>query len=236
MTASAQPNRPRVRSHVARAVGRARHVVLDFDGVMFDVLAALGPSAREDAVTALLANREHRPRPMLISLATFGVHRTLEFLAQYEPDHAAEAEGLVSGLELDAALTARPGPGLPRLLAACAATDRKVAVVSDLSEPAVLAALHAQALHPHLGAVAARQDLDLSTFGFDDNIERAAALLGVAVTDCLVVTGSCRLLHAARNLGAVGLGCECGRDSRKHLAGAQAAVVAGLATLTRALT
>ncbi len=86
-----------------------------------------------------------------------------------------------------------------------------------------------------IDAVAARQGLDLSTFDPADTIERAAALVGGAVTGCLVVTGSYRLMHAAKRVGAVGLGCECARDSRKHLADAQAPVVPGLATLTRAL-
>jgi hypothetical protein len=31
--------------HVARAVNRADHVLLDFDGIMFDLQAAWGPMA-----------------------------------------------------------------------------------------------------------------------------------------------------------------------------------------------
>ena len=225
----------RVRPHVAHAVTRTRHVLLDFDGVMFNVRDALGPDTREQAVTALLLNRQHRPRPLHITFAFDGIHPTMAFLAQHEPDNAAEAEAAVSTLELDAALTARAAPGLHQFLAACAATGRKVAVISDLSEPAVLATLQARGLYPHIAAVAARQGLDLSTFGAARTAERAADLLGTAVTGCLLVSGNAMTLRAARRIGAGGMGCECGRDRRKHLAAAEAPVVSGLPLLSQAL-
>jgi beta-phosphoglucomutase-like phosphatase (HAD superfamily) len=226
---------PRVRAHIARAVGRARHVMLDFDGVMFDVQAALGPEAREQAVTDLLERREYRPRPLPITFAWFGIHQTLAFLAEREPDHAVEAEALISELELDAALTAKPARILDHLLATCAATARKVAVISDLSEYAVSAALRAHTLDTHVSAVAARQGLDLSAVDAGCTAERAADLLGVPLASCLVVSGSVQRLHAAQRAGAIGLGCECGRDSRKRLADAQTPVVSNLATLAQAL-
>ena len=61
----------------------------------------------------------------------------------------------------------------------------------------------------------------------------AAPLIGMA--NCLVVSGNFGVLYAAHRIGAIGLGCECGRDRRKHLAAIDAPVVSGLATLTRAL-
>jgi hypothetical protein len=67
----------------------------------------------------------------------------------------------VSVLEFDAALAAAPGAGLLDLLSACAVANRRVAVVSDLSEDAVMTALRAHRLHGRIGAVAARQGLDL---------------------------------------------------------------------------
>jgi hypothetical protein len=157
------PTAPRVRAHVMRAVARSRHVMLDFDGVMFDVQAAMGgPEAREQAVTGLLAKREYQLRPLAITCSWFGIHETLAFLAGREPDHAVEAEALTSGLELDAALTGNPARSLGHLLATCAAAGRKVAVISDLSEYAVLAALPAHTLDTHVSAVTARQGIHLS--------------------------------------------------------------------------
>jgi hypothetical protein len=67
----------RVRPHVARAVGRARCVLLDFDGVMFDVRGALGPEARERAIAAFLDSRPHRPRSLFVTFAWVGVHQVL---------------------------------------------------------------------------------------------------------------------------------------------------------------
>ena len=106
MLVSGTQEHPRVRPHVARAVERARAVILDFDGVMFNVQDALGRDARSEAVIALLADREHRPRPS--TFVRFGFDQTLAYVAEHEPDHAGEAEALVSTLERDAALTAVP--------------------------------------------------------------------------------------------------------------------------------
>jgi beta-phosphoglucomutase-like phosphatase (HAD superfamily) len=210
-------------------------VLLDFDGVMFNVQAALGPSAREDAVAELLTNRPHRPRPVAVTLAWDGVHPTMAFLAEWEPDYAAEAETIVSTLEMDAALTAGPAFGLRELLAACAATGRKVAVVSDMCETAVLATLQAHGLNRAIAAVAGRQGLDLSTIDPARTAERAADLLGIPVNGCLLVSGNSRVLRAVRTADAIVLGCECGRDRRKHLAATEAPVVSGLPALTAAL-
>ncbi|MFG2039112.1 hypothetical protein [Dactylosporangium sp. NPDC048998] len=210
-------------------------MLFDFDGVMFDVQAAMGPEARERAVTDLLSRRKYRPRPFPITLSVFGIHQTLAYLAERERDHAAEAEALVSGLELDAAITAKPTRNLDRLLAVCAATDRKVAVISDLSEYAVLATIRARGLDTHVNAVAARQGLDLSAVDAGHTAERATDLLGVPHAACLVVSGSSGRLRRVQQAGAIGLGCECGRDPRKHLADAQTPVVSDLAVLTQAL-
>ncbi|WP_326550806.1 HAD family hydrolase [Micromonospora sp. NBC_01813] len=210
-------------------------MLLDFDGVMFNVKDALGPDTREEAIVTLLADRDHRPRPVPITSAWFGVHQTLEYLAEREPDVAAEAEAVVSALELDAALTARPAEGLPELLGACEASGRQVAVISDLAEPAVLATLRAHGMNGRIAAVAARQGLDLVFRHAGRPAGRAAELLGVDVTECLVVSGNARMLRAARDIGAVSLGCECGRDRRKHLAGTEIPVVSSITTLTRAL-
>jgi hypothetical protein len=50
----------------------------------------------------------------------------------------------VSALELDATLTAHAAPGLHQLLAVCAATGHKIAVINDLSEPALVVTWVAQ--------------------------------------------------------------------------------------------
>ncbi|MFV2017382.1 hypothetical protein [Micromonospora sp. LOL_023] len=49
-------------------------MLLDFDGVMFNVKDALGSDTREKAIATLLADRDHRPRPVPITFAWFGVH------------------------------------------------------------------------------------------------------------------------------------------------------------------
>lgn len=235
MAEPAELQAPRVRAHVARAVARADYVLLDFDGLMFDVQAALGPDRRERAVTELLMSREHRPRSIPITFGWGGVHQTLAYLATYEPDHAVEAEAIVSRLELDAALTAQPAVNLGQVLAACSTTRRAVAVISDLSEEAVLAVLKAHGLQSHVNAVAARQGLDLEAAEANRTVERAADLLGVPTTACLAVSGVWTRLYDAKRAGAASLGCVSGRDSRKHLASPETPVVSNLRALSEAL-
>ncbi len=203
--------------HVARTVGRARHVLLDFDDVMFNVSDALGRRAREQAIAAFLHGRPYRPRPLPISFGWAGLYQVLAYLTTHEPDHVVEAERIVSALEFDAALTVRPATGLQYLLTVCAVTDRRVAVISALSESAVLATLRAHHLDGQVAGVAARQGLDLSFLSNAPTVERAADLIGAALPTCLVVSGNITQLWAARRVGALGLGCECGRDIRKHL-------------------
>jgi hypothetical protein len=224
-----------VRPHVARAVSGATHVLLDFDAVMFDVQTALGSDMRERAVADLLTGRPYRLRPVTITFGWFGVHETLRYLVEHEPDAAAQAETLVSELELTAALLARRADFLGRVLRGCAATGRRVAVFSDLSEPAVLAALAAHPLTPHIGAVAGRQGLDLRGIQAGHAVHRAATLLGVPLGTCLAVSGCARRLRGAGEAGAIALGVECGRDRRKHLARTGTPVVSNLARLDDAL-
>jgi beta-phosphoglucomutase-like phosphatase (HAD superfamily) len=234
LSASGDPDRPRVRPHVACAVGGTRHVLLDFDDVMFNLSDTLRRRSREQAIAAFLQSRPYRPRPLSISFAWDGLYRVLAYLAAHEPDHAVEAERIVSDLELDAALAARPATGLERLLTSCAVTDRRVAVISSLSESAVLGTLRAHDLDRQIAGVAARHGLDMSFLGTAPAIERAADLIGAPVPTCLVVSGNTWQLWTARRVGAVGLGCEGGRDPRRHLA-VYAPVVPRLATLSQAL-
>jgi beta-phosphoglucomutase-like phosphatase (HAD superfamily) len=227
-----QPAR-RVRPHVAEAIARAHHVLLDFDGVMFDVESALGPWARENAIHDYLRTRPYFPRPII--LGAFGVDHMLGFIAEHQPDYLLEAEEALAGRELDAALTAKPAHGLRQLLAACAATRRKVGVISDLAEDAVVATVRSHQLDLHVNAISARQGFDLAAFDAGHTADRAADLLGVPISSCLFVGGRWARIRATQEAGAVGLGCECGREPRKYLASPQVPVVPNLATLIRAL-
>jgi beta-phosphoglucomutase-like phosphatase (HAD superfamily) len=228
----------RVRPHVARAVESARHLVLDFDGVLADVRTALGRMAHEDMITAVLTGPDGwQPRPVLLSFGFHGFHQTLGYLVEHEPDNAVEVERRGSVRELDAALTAAPAPYLDQLFTACTETGAAVAVISDLSEPAVLAAIRGNGWDGQVAAVAARQGVDLSGADAGKATERAADLLGVPVSDCLMVSGDWRRLYAAQGAGAATLGCECRRDRRRHLSYLRAVnpVVANLAVLAQAL-
>jgi hypothetical protein len=71
-------------------------VLLDFDGVMFDVETTMGPGARVRAVHDLLARRPYWPRPLVFG--AFGIHHMLNYIAEHKPDQAAEAEALIAKL------------------------------------------------------------------------------------------------------------------------------------------
>ncbi len=228
-----EPQAVRIRPHVARVVAPAEHVLLDFDGIMFDVLAVIG-GRREQAVADLLAARPYRPRPIPVSFC-WGLFPTLEYLAAHEPDHATEAEALVSGVERDAALAAAAVPGLTEVLGACAATGRTVAVISAMCEQAVRAALRAHGLDGQIAAIAGRQGLDLSTVDPARAVTHAASLLDAPAAKCLSVSGYSFRLNAARRVGAAALGCECGRESRRWMAAEDIPVVANMRQLSAAL-
>jgi beta-phosphoglucomutase-like phosphatase (HAD superfamily) len=198
--------------------------------------AALGPDARESAISHLLARREYRPRPLPVTFAWYGVHHALAFLSEWEPDHAIEAERRVSRLELDAALTAPATDGLRDLMSACSTAGLLVAVFSDLSEAAALSAVQAHQMSGRIAAVAARQGLDIAAADPRYTLQRAADLLGLEVSRCLAVSGYASVLHMAGEMGAIGLGVKCGRDRRKHLAAAGAPVLTSLNQLSHALT
>ncbi len=217
------------------STARSEAVALDFDGVMFDVQAALGSDAREKAISELLLGRERRPLPLPIICAAYGVNRTLVLLSEREPDYAVEVETQVSRLELDAALTARATDGLRGLLDGRSAAGLRVAVFSDLSEAAVLSAVRAHNLSGRITAVAARQGLDITAADARHTPQRAADLLGVDVSGCLAVSGSASVLRMAGDVGATGMGIECRRDPRKPLAAAGAPVISGLTQLGHAL-
>jgi beta-phosphoglucomutase-like phosphatase (HAD superfamily) len=138
-------------------------------------------------------------------------------------------------MEVDAALTAAPTSGFRQLLLACADSGRDVGVISTLDESAILAALRAHGLDPFVKAVAGRRGPDLSTVEAGWAADQAAALLGVPLGSCLYVSGWDARLRSARWAGAVCLGYECGRDSRKHLSGEGIPVVSHLQLLTLAL-
>lgn len=200
---------------------------------MFDVEAALGPWGRENVVHDYLGTRPYFPRPIV--LGAFGMEHMLGYVAEHKPDYAVEAEESLSTRELDAALTARPTPGLRQLLAACAATQRKVGVISDLAEDAVTAVLRSHELVPHLDAISARRGVDLAAFNAGRAAERAADQLGVPIGSCLFVGTNYPRISAAQAAGAVGLGSECGRVRRKDLATMNLPVVPNHATLAQAL-
>jgi beta-phosphoglucomutase-like phosphatase (HAD superfamily) len=200
---------------------------------MFDVEAALGSWGRETAIREFLETRPYFPRPVV--LGAFGPEHMLRYIAEHKPDYAAEAEQALADRELDAALTARPTPGLGQLLAACADSGRKVGVISDLAEDAVTAVLRSHELVPHVDAVSARRGLDLTAFDAGHTAQQAADQLGVSITSCLLVGTSYPRIRAAQEAGAVGIGSECGRVRRKDLASADVPVVPNHATLAQAL-
>jgi beta-phosphoglucomutase-like phosphatase (HAD superfamily) len=227
--------RERVRPHVAAAVGQHLSMILDFDGVMFDVRAALGERAREHAVTEVLHGSVYRVRPLAMSFGWSEVHATMQYLNEREPDHGVAAERAVSRLEMRAATTARVSGGVSALLDACAETGRPVGVISDLAEPAVHAALAGHGFADRVAAVAGRRGLDVTTALAAAGVVRVAQLLGMPVGACVVVSGIGSRLHAVRTVGAVPVGCLCGRDRRKHLAMGRTPVVSSLAGLHAAV-
>jgi beta-phosphoglucomutase-like phosphatase (HAD superfamily) len=217
----------RVRPQVARAVGGARHVLLDFDGVCFAMPDLCRPSALLDALEPRLRHR--------IGIPSYSVAYVLHHLAVHQPDLVDAAESVASIMELDAAISAPMTRGLPEMLAACAAGGRRVWVVGEFDEAAMRAGLRAHGVEHLVAEVAGRLGMDPETYGTVGVAGRAARLLGVDPARCLLVSGRTGVLRAARESGMALLGVVCGHDERKWLS-TYAPVVSNLERLGQALS
>lgn len=211
----------RVRPHVAKAVARARHVLLDFDGVCF-TMPKPGPPK------VILDGLEYRASYWAIP--SWSLTHVVAYLANNEPEIAATAEAAATAIEARDMRNARVVDGLPELLTTIAASGRRAWVIGDYDETLMRSTLRAHGVEQDVAVVAGRRGPEPGTIG----ALGAASLVGADPAGCLLVTGYAGTLHHAENSGMALLGVVSGHDNRKYLAQV-APVVSNLTRLRQAL-
>jgi hypothetical protein len=202
---------------------------------MFDIRSALPPDAMAAAIHQLYTGKKPAIGSICPGYPFIESFMQLRSALQNSPEWGVAVEALMARLEFDASLVAAPAPGLGHLFDVCEDTRRRVVVISDIAEAAVVATLESHGLAHRVDAVVARVGADLDAFMGTSLMAGAVAKLRTEPGECLQVSGYYRRLRWARELGTLTMGCECRRQTRKQLAMPETPVVRGLPQLSDAL-
>lgn len=220
----------------AAAVAVLRHariVLLDFDGPVCSIFAGLpAPQVAADLAQVL------RTHGIAVPVDVVGRGDPLDVLRCAGPNSTADAEEALRRAELLAADSAQPTPGASDFLAACEATGRPVAVVSNNSGPAVARYLDRLGLAPLVTHIEARDPADpalmkphpaLVTRAL--NALRAEPAAAVLIGDSTTDVAAAQTAH----VHVLGYANKPGKDRALADAGADAITdsMAQLADLTR---
>lgn len=132
----------------------ARHLFLDFDGPVCSVYAGTPASTVADQL-----RRELQAAGITVPPGAVTESDPLEIfraVAETCPDHAAEAQQILTTLEVQASTTARPAPGSAELIITARRTGRTVTIVSNNSSAAIAAYLDAHKLKSCIQAIYGR--------------------------------------------------------------------------------
>ncbi|MFC5943099.1 HAD hydrolase-like protein [Micromonospora harpali] len=219
---------------LAAVVGRARVVLLDFDGPVCSVFARHPASAVARELRRLLADRAV-PLPAEI-LAEPDPLAVLRFTATLgRPAVVRLVDEALTRAEVTAARTAEPTPYGREAIGAAHRTGRRVAVVSNNSAECVRAYLSARRLTPYVHPVVGRPEGAPGRMK-PDPYPVLAALRGLDAepADCVLVGDSTTDVEAAHAAGVAAIGYANRPGKRARLAAADA-VVDSMADLVAAL-
>ncbi|MFD5089013.1 HAD family hydrolase [Amycolatopsis thailandensis] len=201
------------------ALTRTSSVLLDFDGPVCSVFSTFTPAAvAHELRTALRLDAAPETQEPF---------ELLGYVARYEPTKLVSAEAELAQLEKMAVLRAEPTPDADAVLRHFSESGRPVVVVSNNSAAAVHAYLEEHGLDSLVASVSSRVNPDPSLLKPHPHLlHRAAAILGCAVTDCLMIGDSATDIEAARAAGAVAVGYanKVGKRERFEHLGADAII------------
>ncbi|WP_219417713.1 HAD family hydrolase [Pseudonocardia nigra] len=211
---------------LATTLRAARAVLFDFDGPICSVFAGFpAPTVAYSLRTSLEERTGKR-----LALAPSQAEDPLEVLrlapTLLGPDVAQVADDLLTTAETTAAGSASPTPGGDSSLRACAATGRRVAIVSNNSGAAVREYLGKHGLTHLVGdAVVGRAYGKPHLMKPDPSpIEAALRLLGVEPNAAVLVGDSVTDVEASRAAGVACIGYANKPGKRDVLAGADAVI------------
>ncbi|MFI6158567.1 HAD family hydrolase [Micromonospora haikouensis] len=219
---------------LASLVGRARVVLLDFDGPVCGVFARHPASAVADELRRLLADRgvplpagiRHEPDPLAVLRFTATLGR---------PAVVRLVDEALTRAEVTAARTAAPTPYGREAIVAAHRAGRRVAVVSNNSAACVRAYLNAHRLTSYVHPVVGRPEGAPGRMKPDPYPVLAALReLAAEPADCVLVGDSATDVEAAHAAGVAAIGYANKPGKRARLAAADA-VVDSMAELVTAL-
>jgi len=212
-------------------IARTRYLLLDFDGPVCDIFAGLTDRTVADRLRELITGHGHTPPP--------GVAETPDPLAVFiysatiSAELAAQVEAEMTGQELAAVPTARPGPYVHDVVTSARESGRTIAVVSNNSQRAVRAYLHRHGLADRIDLVAARTSPAPALLKPSPHlVQQAIARLAAISSECVLVGDSTTDIHAGADAGiaTIGYANRAGKPGSLTAAGATA-IITSLADL-----
>lgn len=205
-------------------VASTQGVLLDFDGPMTPLMPAPLNFEIADSIRSVLRNAEV-PMPADVE-DTKDPLVVLRFAANLAEDVEAVAEQTCRDAEVEAARRASPTPGALELLAACAATDRPLVIVTNNSADAAWAFVQQAGLVRYIADVCGRPAGHPELMKPDPYLLHSAIeQLGLPAQDCVLFGDSVSDVVAAARASVRCVGFGKHPQRAKELADAGADVV-----------
>ena len=233
-------DRPRVQPVTERAdadrlahlFGQTAWVLLDFDGPVCSVFAGYpAPTVAAELLDWIAHEAIQLPR------LSDDPHDVLRQAAEVSGDLARQVEARLRAAEIHAAATAAPTPGDDAFLAACQATGRPVAIVSNNTADAIRTYLDRTGLAHLVAHVEGRDRHDASLMKpHPHSLNASIQALGASPSKSALIGDSTSDMHAAAAAGVLPIGYanKPGKPARLTAAGA-ATITEHMADLAAAL-
>ncbi|MFE0190769.1 HAD family hydrolase [Streptomyces sp. NPDC059008] len=191
---------------LSKTLARASAVLFDFDGPLCDVFAGLPAPKVADDLKRQVARQE--PTLSMKLTETDDPMEVLRLSYDFNPGLGLQVERALTAAEIEAvAVAGAPTAGAVAALKAAEAAGRRVAVVSNNSAECVRAFLARHSLSNHVrevvGRAADRPDLMKP---HPHSLLRAAELLEVGPSECVLIGDSVTDIQAAHLAGATAIG------------------------------
>lgn len=220
-------------AQLARLLSRAQWVLLDFDGPVCSVFAGYpAPVIAAELRTWIATEAIQVPH------LTDDPHEVLRQAAAISGDLAREVEKRLRLAEIEAAATAEPTPGAAEFLAACQATGRPVAIVSNNTADAITAYLERTDLSRYVAHVEGRDRHDtalMKPHPYLLNVSMRAIGASPAKTTFIGDSTSDIQAGTAAGVPTIGYANKPGKPHRLLAAGASA-ITENMAALERAFS
>ncbi|MEU4390323.1 HAD family phosphatase [Kribbella sp. NPDC023855] len=217
-----------------QVLSSAEALLFDFDGPICSVFDGY-PAPQITRELLELARQIRGELPPALERAS-SPHELL-LAAAGDEELAHQLEAALQKAELAAIETAIPTPGAAESIAACVATGRLAAVVSNNYAEAVTAYLARTGLNESVSHVEGRNPSDPTLMKPDPHlIERAARALGISPASCVFIGDQITDMAAGRaaNVGTIGYANKPGKTVALKSAGANF-IVTSMFDLARAV-